>query len=212
MRTIVTAVFAALLLTACHTSNRYIIEGTTSKSEGCYYLFRGYDLVDSAVIVDGKYRFEGEIDSLVPTRNISSTNLNDPWLTTRFAPVILDSGTIRVSEDDSSVTGGLVVVGTKGNDAIYNFATKGHQIQEAGEFVFSQEEREKLNREYDKLVTKTIEKNLDNFASLYLLSVSGNRYTDEQKAKYLKRLSPAMKRTTAAEFIRNQINTNNKTE
>jgi hypothetical protein len=56
---------------------------------------------------------------------------------------------------------------------------------------------------------QTIEKNLDNFASLYLLSVSGDRFSAEQKAKYLERLSPEMSRTVAAKIIRAQIDTNN---
>ena len=210
MRAIVTTIFAvALLLCSCSRDNRYVIEGTTAKTDGYYYLFRGYEVVDSAEVVDGKYRFEGEIDSLIPTRNIGSTRLDNPMITTRFTTVILERGVIRVSEDDKSVTGGLVVVGTKGNEAIGNFAVKGTKIQEAGEFVFTREQKKELAQQYNKLVTKTIEKNLDNFASLYLLSVSGNRFSAEQKAKYLERLSPEMSRTVAAKIIRAQIDTNN---
>lgn len=208
MRVVLISILAALLC-ACTPSNRYVIEGTTSKSEGYYYLCSGYDVVDSAAIVDGKYRFEGEIDSLIPIRNISSTNLSDRWEMTRFAPVILERGTVQVSEDDKSITGGLVVVGTDGNDAIHNFAVKGHQIQVAAENAFSIEEREALGEQYVKLVTKSIERNLDNFAGLYLLSVSGNRFNDEQKERYLNRLSPAMQRTTAAQILREQIKNNN---
>lgn len=204
------ALILSILFSACSTpSNRYIIEGTTAKSDGYYYLYKGYDLVDSAQVVDGKYRFEDEVDSLIPTRNISNTKLNNPWLSPRLATVILDSGTIRVSEDDNSVTGGLVVTGTKGNDALREFAEKGHQIQEAADYAFIPEQREKLGQQYAKLVTKTIEKNLDNFAGLYLLTVSGDRFSDEQKAKYLDKLSPEMQKTIAAQILRAQIKTDN---
>lgn len=178
-------------------------------NDGYYYLYKGYDLVDSAQVIDGKYRFESEVDTLIPTRNICNMKLNNPWLSPRLATIILDRGTIRVSEDDKSITGGLVVSGTKGNDALRNFAIKGHQIQEAAEYVFIPEQREKLAKEYAKLVTKTIEKNLDNFAGLYLLSVSGDRFSDKQKAKYLNRLSPEMQKTTAAQILRAQIKTDN---
>ena len=204
------ALILSILLGACSApSNHYIIEGTTSMSDGYYYLYKGYDLVDSAQVIDGKYRFESEVDTLIPTRNICNMKLNNPWLSPRLATIILDRGTIRVSEDDKSVTGGLVVSGTKGNDALRNFAIKGHQIQEAAEYVFIPEQREKLAKEYAKLVTKTIEKNLDNFAGLYLLSVSGDRFSDKQKAKYLNRLSPEMQKTTAAQILRAQIKTDN---
>lgn len=211
MRAIYTSILGLIVLfCSCTPSTRYIIEGTTAKADGeHYYLFKGYELVDSALISDGKYRFEGEIDSLVPTRNIGSTNLSDRWEMTRFTPIILEAGTIRVAEDDKSITGGLVVSGTKGNEAIRNFALKGWEIQQRGEFVFNIEQKKALAEEYNELVTKTITKNLNNFASLFLLSASGDRFTDSQKAEFLDRLSPAMKRTTAAEMLREEIETNN---
>lgn len=205
MKAIQFYIAALLCLCSCTPSTRYVIEGTTAKTEGYYYLFNGYDLADSALITDGKYRFEGEIDSLIPTRNIGSSSLRDRWESTRFTSIILEAGTIRVAEDDSSITGGLVVSGTKGNDAIRNFALKGWDIQQRGEFVFTREQKDKLAEEYNALVTKTIEKNLDNFASLFLLTVSEERFTDEQKADFLDRLSPAMQRTKAAQIMREQL-------
>lgn len=211
MRGLYTTLLAlSALLCSCTPSTRYIIEGTTAKADGShYYLFNGYELVDSALVTEGKYRFEGEIDSLIPTRNIGSTDLSDRWEMTRFTPIILEAGTIRVEEDDKSITGGLVVSGTKGNNAIRNFAVKGWDIQQRGEFVFSAEQRKALSDEYNELVTKTITKNLDNFASLFLLSVSEDRFTNSQKAEFYDRLSPAMKRTQAAQILKEQLETNN---
>ena len=205
MRAFVVAL--TLLLCSCSGGNRYIIEGSTAQTDGYYYLFRGYDLVDSAEVVAGRYRFEGEIDSLIPVRNVASTNLKDLGVTTRFTQVILEPGTIKVVEDDNSPTGGLVVSGTKGNDAIHNFAVKGLQIQEALEFVFTREQREYYAEQYNELVVKTIERNLKNFASLYMLTISGDRFTDEQKLQYLNRMSPSMQRTTAAVNLREKLQT-----
>ena len=75
------ALILSILLGACSApSNRYIIEGTTAKSDGYYYLYKGYDLVDSAQVIDGKYRFESEVDTLIPTRNICNMKLNNPCL------------------------------------------------------------------------------------------------------------------------------------
>lgn len=199
------AFILSIILCSCTSqSDRYIIEGTTSQT-GHYYLLKGYELVDSAEIVDGHYRFEGEIDREVPIRNICNTNLSDEWVRTRFAPVILEGGVVKVVEDDKSVTGGLTVTGTKGNNAIHNFAVKGHQIQEAGEFIFDPHQREKLVKAAQELAIKSVEKNLDNFASLYILSINGKRFTVEQKEKFYKKLSPAMQATTAAQVLKNQI-------
>lgn len=204
------ALILSILFGACSApSDHYIIEGTTSQSEGYYYLYKGYELVDSAQIVNGKYHFEGQIDALIPTRNISSAKLNNPWIAPRFASIILERGVIKVADDDSSVTGGLTVGGTKGNSALHNFAVKGNEIQQAAEYAFLPEQREELAEQYAKLVTKTIERNFDNFASLYLLSASGDRYSDSQMAEYLDRLSPAMQRTTAAQILRERILTDN---
>ena len=199
---------AIILLCSCTpTGNRYTIEGTTSKSDGFYYLFSGYDVVDSAEVVAGRYRFEGEIDSLIPMRNIGSTNLSDPFATTRFAPVILEAGTVTVTEDDNSPTGGLIVSGTKGNNAMRDFVIRGMELRERNDFAFSAQERKQINQSYDKLVTKIIERNLNNFASVYMLTLSGNRFSDELKSKYISRLSPAMQRTKAIQDLKMSLQT-----
>lgn len=199
----------ALLLTACApTSNTYIIEGSTSKADGeFYYLFSGYDVVDSAVVTAGHYRFEGVVDSLIPMRNIGSTNLVDRFEITRFTPVILEAGTITVAEDDNSPTGGLVIGGTKGNNALRNFVVKGMELQERGKEAFSSEERKAINNAYEELVRKSINRNLDNFASVYLFTLSSNSYSPEQKEKFISRLSPAMQKTKAIEELKRSLQT-----
>ena len=199
----------ALLLCSCSSNgNRYVIEGTTAQS-GPYYLYRGYEIVDSAEVVNGHYRFEGEVDSLVPVRNISSGNIRKMEGTARFAPLILEAGTITVAEDDNSPTGGLTVGGTRANKAIHNFAIKGMEIQQASDFVFSREEREQLMERYNKLVVNTIERNLNNFASLYMLIISEDRFTAEQKAAYFNRMPKHIQQTEAGQSIKNELQTNN---
>ena len=126
---------------------------------------------------------------------------------TRFTPVILESGTVTVIEDDNSPTGGLVVSGTKGNNALRQFVIKGIELQERGKEAFSAEERMAVNSAYDELVDKTIRKNLNNFTSVYLLTVSGERYTAEQKQRFISRLSPAMQQTKAAVELKRSLQT-----
>jgi uncharacterized circularly permuted ATP-grasp superfamily protein len=112
-----------------------------------------------------------------------------------------------VTEDDNSPTGGLVVSGTKGNNALRNFVIEGMKLQQRGDNAFTLEERKVVNSAYDALVERTIRKNLNNFASVYLLTLSGNRFTAEQKEAFISRLSPAMQRTKAVKDLNSNLQT-----
>ena len=121
--------------------------------------------------------------------------------------MILEAGTITVAEDDNSPTGGLVIGGTKGNNALRNFVIKGMELQERGKEAFSSEERKAINNAYEELVRKSINRNLDNFASVYLFTLSSNSYSPEQKEKFISRLSPAMQKTKAIEELKRSLQT-----
>ena len=203
-------IIAALLCSCSSHSNRYVIEGTTAKKGGYYYLLDGYNVIDSAEVVGGRYRFEGEIDPAMPVRNIASaSNTNDFMNQIRFAQVILEGGTITVTEQDNSATGGLAIRGTKGNDAMYNFAREAMLIQEAIAESFYPENRKKLIEKYEQMLNKTIRKNLDNFASVNLLIASQNRYTVEQRLDIINRMSPQMRETRTVKALIEKLNTNN---
>ncbi len=194
---------AALLLASCGHSDRYIIEGTTSLQDGYYYLLNGNkDIVDSAAVVNGKYRFEGKIDSLLPVKNIASTSMRDPLAKTRFAQIFFEGKKISICEDDNSPTGGLIIKGSKANMAIYDFVVEAKRIQETIRKADDKQVRAEAMQEYIALVRTTIEQNLDNFASLYLLIFNGNRFTKEEHAGFLSRLSPAMCKTNAAKMLK----------
>lgn len=201
-------VFAALFAVSCssHSTDRFVIEGTTFNKDGYYYLSDGHRLTDSAQIVDGRYRFEVEIDSLNPIRYISNTDLRNPLEIARATQIILESGTAAVSEDDNSPTGGLIIEGTEGNDALRKFTLDGVKLREKMRQTRDIEAREVVMKEYDALVAKVIEKNSDNFAGALLLSISKDRFPKEQREKYYNRLSKAMKKTIAAQQVYEQLN------
>lgn len=200
-------VFAALFAVSCssHSTGRFVIEGTTFNKDGYYYLSDGHRLTDSAQIVDGRYRFEGEIDSLNPIRYISNNDLRNPMAIARVTQVILESGTVVVSEDDNSPTGGLIIGGTKGNDALRKFTLDGVKLREKMRQTRDIEAREAVMKEYDALVAKVIEKNRDNFAGTLLLSISKDRFSKEQRERYYNRLSDAMKKSLAAQQVYEQL-------
>ena len=146
----------------------------------------------------------------MPVRNIASaSNTHDFMNQIRFAQVILEGGTITVTEQDNSATGGLAIRGTKGNDAMYNFAREAMLIQEAIAESFYPENRKKLIEKYEQMLNKTIRKNLDNFASVNLLIASQNRYTVEQRLDIINRMSPQMRETRTVKALIEKLNTNN---
>lgn len=200
------ALILTLLFGGCSTnSNNYIIEGTTAQS-GYYYLCNGYEVVDSAKVVNGEYRFEGAIDPLNPTLNISSSNLSSTIDLIRFAQVILEPGVIKVSEDDNSLTGGLNIRGTKGNESLAKFATKGVAIQEGIRHSFTREQKDEYMEQYHRLVLRTIKSNNDNFAGVILLHTSGERFSIEQRTTLYNSLSKQMKKTQMAQNIASELN------
>lgn len=205
------ALILTLLFGGCNRdANSYLIEGTTAKQSGYYYLLEGYNIVDSAEVVNGHYRFEGQIDTRVPVRNIASASSAIEVVgNTRFAQVILEGGTIGVSEDDYSPTGGLKVVGTKGNEAMYNFAVEAMALQEQIRDCFDNTTRKRLMTRYEKLVDRTIRRNLDNYAGVNLLMASGGRYSTEQRREFIERMSSSMRQTEAVENMIENLNTNN---
>ena len=159
----------------------------------------------AAEIVDGKYHFEGEIDSLRPVLNIGSTNLSDPNATTRFMQIVLEPGTTRVAEDNNSPTGGLRISGTKGNEALYNFAVEGMAIQEGIKHSYTREMKERYFEQYEALLLKTIKRNCDNYTGVTMLLQSGERFPAELREKLYNRLSKRMKQTSAAQQIAKQL-------
>ncbi|MBR7183910.1 MAG: DUF4369 domain-containing protein [Alistipes sp.] len=202
---VILAIVALFAVSCSSNTGRYIIEGTTF-NQGYYYLSDGHRVVDSALIVDGRYRFEGEVDSLVPIRYLASTSLRNPMEIARVTQVILESGTISVSEDDDSPTGGLIVSGTDGNDALRQFTYDGMKLRAEMRDTRDMKDREAVMKRYDALVAKVISKNSSNYAGTLLLSISKDRFSNEQRAKFYKKLSPAMKKTLAAQQVYEQLN------
>lgn len=202
---VILAIVALFAVSCSSNTGRYIIEGTTF-NKGYYYLSDGHRVVDSALIVDGHYRFEGEVDSLVPIRYLASTSLRNPMEIARVTQVILESGTISVSEDDESPTGGLIVSGTDGNDALRQFTIEGMKLRAEMRDTRDMKDRETVMERYDALVAKVISKNCSNYTGTLLLSISKERFSKEQRAKFYKKLSPAMKKTLAAQQVYEQLN------
>ena len=188
-----------VLCASCTKSNKFVIEGTSAAEGSYYYMFKGRQLLDSVAVVNGKYRFSGEVDQKLPICNISTTNMKNPKQKNRFVQVVLDSRKVSVVEDDNSpLGGGLVVKGSKANEALYNFAAASSRLRDSIRTTKEKEQRSEYLAQYHTLVKTTIEENLDNFAGVYLLFLAGGRLSEQERVEFHSRLTPAMRQTTAA--------------
>ena len=122
MKKILIACTAILLLAACGTKNHYSIDGVTTEPsfEGCMvYLVANDSPVDSIVITNGTFHFEGTSDE-TQLFNLYAINNNHSLYCS--LPVVLEHGTIHADLDRDSI------YGTPLNDA-YNACLLKHNYK-----------------------------------------------------------------------------------
>ena len=175
---------AALMLCACTSPNRYVIEGNVAGLEGTVYLFdRNQNLLDSAVVNAGAFRLKGTVEE--PDRCFLADSSDPQQQVHAFAmPFFLEPGTIVIAraEDEEALP---VVSGTPSNDAFaaFNAANKA-LIEEYRDPETTDERREAIEEEYDKLTEETYAANVGNRFGVMLLQqksyeLSGQELLDE---------------------------------
>lgn len=170
---------AAAVLCSCGNKNKYVIEGQAP--EGTFYLYADQQVVDSAIVKNGKFRFKGVVPE-EPVRNLA--NAGTPENITSMAYVILEPGTISVRENPE-MPGRPIVTGTPANDAkaAYDAANKA-LIEEFRNENTTDERRNAIKEEYNQLPRTTIEQNRNNYFGIILLNqlayeLSGQELLDE---------------------------------
>lgn len=119
----ITAVMFALCM--CIGCSKYVVEGDVERLEGMVYLFAGDKLLDSAAVVDHKFRFEGKVQRNSRSRFILSDRADGPaqQFGAAFYP---EKGVIKVENAPEDVTQyfpqAVYVYGTPGNNynSFYN--------------------------------------------------------------------------------------------
>ena len=168
------SVITALLFTSC--ASEYKIHGNSSVSrlDGKMLFVKvpqGGEMinVDSAEVVHGLFKMQGEIDSAV----IASLYMDEQSI----LPLVMESGSIQIQIDN----GRLTVSGTPLNDILYDFVSKKNLLDDRAYEVERLEsrmimdgksmdeveteitrEREKLSKEMDDLVKTFIQTNYEN--------------------------------------------------
>lgn len=145
---------AAVLLWLCGcNSNRYTIEGRIEGLEGKVYLFSADELLDSAKVRNGTFRFKGTAEA--PEIRFLSGSDNDG--NAFSAMLTLEPGAIRV-ESDPEIPGRIIVTGTPTNATREEFEKR--QTALIGEFhdpETSEERRKAIEAEIHALHSQTRE-------------------------------------------------------
>ena len=184
------SVITILFFTSC--ASEYKIHGNSSVSrlDGKMLFVKvpqGGEMinVDSAEVVHGLFKMQGEIDSAV----IASLYMDEQSI----LPLVMESGNIQIQIDN----GRLTVSGTPLNDILYDFVSKKNSLDDRAYEVERLEsrmimdgksmeeveteitrEREKLSKEMDDLVKSFIQMNYENVLGpgIFLMLCNGFPY------------------------------------
>ncbi len=189
MKKIFILAMAAILSSCAADAPRYVIEGEAS--EGTYYLFVDRQVVDSAVVENGKFRFEGEIPAS-PVCNVA--NAADLGGASQAALVILESGVIFVKESGDATGGSLQVSGTPANDANTAYSAAAKALREEYRNPETSEERRKAiaETEYDQLTHTAYEANRTNYFGAIMLSRMSYELSGQEILDEIAKFSPEM--------------------
>ncbi len=213
---------ALSIFAACTQNKKYTIEGTVSQAElegTNVYLQEMTDSamlsVDSALIVDGKFRFKGEVEvpvlRFVAFEKIKGKEKEIP----SRAPLLLEPGKIVVKQDSL-----LAVTGTPVNDEYHNFKTQqleltnklreiNRQYRDAkAAGTLDEELQNDLEETYDKISDEQAEhtysfvkSNINNEFGLFLFRSSYSMFSPEQQKELLAKTDDTFKLSKFGEWL-----------
>lgn len=186
---------AAVALAACN-SQKYTIQGNIDGLDGTVYLLDEQEnVVDSAAVKSGAFRFTGTAEQ-PGIRFVTDSYGENPG--TFGALLILEPGDIRIADDQENPNR-KVVTGTPANDANADYSRAGSAL--VGEFrdsATTDERREAIQKEYDSLSNAAVEANRDNYFGVLLLAQQlGYELSGEELLEEIALFSPEMQRTEA---------------
>lgn len=197
---------AALLCGCC--GNNYTIDGRIEGLEGTVYLFAGNELLDSAKVTDGAFRFKGTAEN-PGIRFVADSDNNNGTFGTML---IVEPGTIRI-ETDTENPGRAIATGTPANDAKTAFEERLNAlIKEYRDPETSEERREAIIEENDALRRQACENNRDNYFGALILSESSYDFSGRELLDEIALFSPAMQQTELLTELREQAERKMKTD
>lgn len=191
MKTTILSATVALLLAACNSQPRYVVQGDIEGLEGTLYLMKGDSLVDSAAVVGGKFRFEGSAARPDMLYLLDSREGNPDKLAMQL---IVEPGTLVVAgEGDPTV---YRATGTPSNDAFAAYDRKSRAlIEEYREEGTTDERRGQIEEEFNGLGEKAREENSGNYFGAMLLADQAYDLSGQEILDAIATFSPEMQQT-----------------
>lgn len=180
---ILSAVYAALLLSGCNTDTKnYIIQGkiTNPKLEGRnVYMLDALNpaiRIDSVKVSNGKFKFQG-VQTVPEVRELMIQE-NDSDMFPVTLPFVLENGHIEVDLGERVYTGN-----TKLNDEMMDILMEFDRFYERD---FSNMTKKEIEETFADILIVEITKHSDNILGKYLYYGYKNKLTDEQQVNVRK--------------------------
>lgn len=186
------AVLTVAVLVACSDSQNFNITGCFDEPDGTvYYLIdENREVVDSAVITDGKFYYSGQFTGVVRYYVTDKSNYRASEIR---VPVFIEPGdiTIDFNENNDFVAGGTAL-----NDAYVALLTKENNLTEMYYSETDPVKRSEIETQIDELLASCVADNLDNPLGLYTFqSELFYNFRGQELLDELARFSDGMKAT-----------------
>lgn len=193
MKKVFLGALAALALYGCENKPKYVIEGDAADLTGTVYMYDKQEVVDSAAVVNGKFRFEGLFEAPA-TRTLLDSREGRPQ---NFATqVFLEPGTIAIQRDEN--TQRYYATGTPANDAAFAYGVTSRALmEEYQKEETTPERRTAIEEEYNALEATTVDRNLDNIFGVSMMSGLAYGLSGQEMMDKIAQFSPEMQQTRA---------------
>lgn len=195
---------AALTLMAagCSRKNEYKITGDVAELEGTITMIDEYgNGIEWAESKDGKFTFSGAVDE--PTPVLLSDGFEP------FALIFLEPGKIKVTGNIAE--GSIRITGTTSNDRSSEFDDSYNAFMEKF-FAEGEPDVEAFIEESGKLSEDAVNRNLDNFFGLYMLSEMEKKWDGDRTIEKLEEFTKELQETSYARKVRELAETRKRTE
>lgn len=211
MKKILFPLLAALAIVGCGRNSGYTVTGTLDAQQAgstVHLLSAGRDrtqIAESEVAPDGTFTIKGKIDT--PTIALLADNDDQP-----FTMLFLEPGKIEVRSD---AEGDYVITGTVSNDRFKAINDSLSSIQARffalGEGA-TEEQMEALQEEYQQVLDRGVDANLDNILGVYLFSAVSGDLTPAETREGIARFSQPMQQTELLSHMREAAQAKENTE
>lgn len=197
MRKVLLIIAIAAIACSCGPKAGYVIDGRIDGLGVPMVYMSDSDggVIDSAVVSDGKFRFEGAAE----TPSIAYIDEQAP--NESLIMVILENGRIKVT-GNMEEPGSIRATGTPSNNAYNEFMTLSGNFSDRFANAETDEEMDAIMGENDAAIMRTIDSNTTNYFGLALLANMAISLEGDEVLSILGKFTPELQATELAGTIR----------